>query len=293
MSILNRRRFLAIAAASAALPAYAAGATTSRWTGRALGGHVSMQLVGVDQDHAARVFSEVEAELSRLEGIFSLYRTDSEISRLNKTGVLMAPSQELLQVLGMAGTIHHASGGQFDPTVQPVWDALATGADVEGARTKVGWSRLHYDAQQIRIDGALTLNGIAQGAITDRIADLLKSKGLRDVLVDMGEIAALGKSADGNDWAVGVAAPNGDVVTRLSLSNRAVATSAPRATIVGEGQGHILSPTDKAIPQQLVSISAPRAALADALSTAACLMSRNEAEQMVANFDSARIEALI
>ncbi|MDP2578315.1 FAD:protein FMN transferase [Shimia thalassica] len=292
MSLLNRRRFLTIAAASAVVPVGARASQPTVWSGRAMGAGVSMQLVGVDETRSAMVFQKVENELERLENIFSLFRTESEISRLNRDGVLRFPSPDLLAVLGLAGTVHRASAGRFDPTIQPVWQALAEGRPVEEVTDKIGWSRLRFDAGIVEIEGALTLNGIAQGAITDRIVALLRSLGLRDVLVDMGEIAALGHRADGHPWAVGVADPDARIVARLNLSNRAVATSAPRATLVGAGQGHILSPAGATTMHNLVSISAPHAALADALSTAACLMSAHEIAGMLAKFSGTKLEVL-
>ena len=291
MTQLNRRRFLAISAAMGVVPAMAQ-AEVARWQGRALGGQVSMQLVGVSETEAQSVFAAVEAELTRLEGVFSLYRTDSEISRLNRDGVLEAPSPELLQVLSVAGAVHAASGGQFDPTVQPLWQALAEGNDPVEAQAKVGWQRLRYGSDRVVLAGALTLNGIAQGAITDRIADLLKARGLRDVLVDMGEISAVGGRADGTPWAVGVAQPDGEVVARLQMSDRALATSAPGAMPLGTG-GHILGPDGKEAKASLVAVSASRAVLADALSTALCLVEPSMAVELVSKFKSARIEVLV
>lgn len=309
MSALNRRRFLSIAAASAALPAMTLAATnaipTAQWRGRAMGAATSMKLVGLDNAAAAPIFAAVEQELSRLEGIFSLYRTDSEIARLNRDGVLAAPSLDLLAVLSLSDQLNRASDGAFDPTIQPLWLAVATGktgADLDHARGLVGWHALQFDAREVRFDRAgrgLTLNGVAQGFVTDRIARLLKSHGLHDVLIDMGEIAALGRDADGSDWAVGVASVDGTVVQRLQLRDRALATSAPMGTPIGtpiggaRTQGHIFTAQSSAPTRDLVSISAPNAALADGLSTSLCLLSDAKAQQMMQHFPQAKIEAIV
>ena len=294
MTPFSRRRFLTIAAACAALPAGAALAT-ARWTGRALGAGVSMQLAGLTEEDAAPIFADVAQELDRLETIFSLYRTDSEITRLNRDGVLTAPSPEMLQVLSLSDTLHHATGGVFDPTVQPLWLALADGQGVEAARTQVGWKRLRFDSAEVRFETpgmALTLNGIAQGAVTDRIAALLRARGLRDVLIDIGEIAALGRRADGAAWSVGIADPEGQVLRRMTLTDRALATSAPLGTVLDfeTGQGHILNPAGGAPARALVSVSAPDAALADGLSTALCLLPPLRGADVLAQFPQAQLE---
>ena len=298
MSAMNRRRFLSIVAASAALPAMAATPSVAHWNGRAMGAKVSMKLAGLDDATAAPIFAAVEQELMRLEGIFSLYRTDSEVTRLNLDGVLRAPAPELLQVLSLCDRLNRASNGAFDPTIQPLWLAVAQGSDatnIEQARKLVGWKALHFDASDVRFDKAgcgLTLNGVAQGFVTDKISALLKTHGLRDVLVDMGEIAALGRDVDGSEWTVGVAGVDGVVVHRLHLSDRALATSAPLGTRIGVGgdKGHIFSASKNATLRNVVSVSAPSAALADGLSTTLCLLSEEEAMSVMSHFPTAKIE---
>ena len=305
MTFLSRRRFVSITAASAAasmlgaLPAAATTASQATWRGAALGAPASMRLDGLSQTQAAPIIAAVEAELARLEDIFSLYRPGSEISRLNRAGRLERPSPELLEVLSLSATLHEATGGAFDPTVQPLWQALAQGGDaaeIERARGLTGFGALRFDGDAVRFEGngarAITLNGIAQGAITDRIAALLRARGLSNVLIDMGEIAAIGARGDGAPWRVGLAAPGGEIVQRITLSDRAVATSASHAMILDKaaGQGHILAPSGGVVSPRLVSVSAPRAALADGLSTALCLLSEAQAARVTARFDDARLE---
>lgn len=301
MSVLNRRRFLSIAAASAALPAMAATTPVATWSGRALGARASMKLAGMDETSAAPIFAAVEQELMRLEGVFSLYRTDSEITRLNLDGVLPAPSPELLQVLSLCDRLHRVSNGAFDPTIQPLWLAVAQGADaeaIERARSLVDWNALQFDASEVRFDGAgrgLTLNGVAQGFVTDKIAALLKSHGLRDVLVNMGEIAALGRDTDGSEWSVGVADVSGAVVQRLHLRDRALATSAPLGTKIGAEAdlGHIFTANEAQVTRAVVSVSAPSAALADGLSTALCMLPETEALAVLGQFPGVKLEVAL
>ncbi len=298
MTILTRRRFLTISAACAALPA--AAGSFAQWRGVALGAPASLRLDGLTDTQAAPIFAAVEAELNRLENIFSLYRTQSQISQLNRTGHLNAPAPELLEVLSLCSTLHDASGGAFDPTIQPLWLALASGAaqpKLERARQVIGWDKVHVGADEIRLpqpgSSAITLNGIAQGAITDRIAALLRSFDLRDVLVDMGEVAALGRHRTGEPWRVGLAGPDGTVAKRITLQDRAVATSAPDGTRLNAELGHILNPLGAGPTHQAVSVSAPKAVFADGLSTALCVMPASDIPQALARFPDARVEMVI
>lgn len=290
MSLLNRRRFLSIAAAGGVLagsPALAA-APSAFWKGRALGAGASMQLVGLDSADASAIFARVEAEILRLEKVFSLYLPDSEVARLNASGTLNGPSFDLLQVLSLSDRLNRATDGAFDPTVQSVWQAKATGADAATAQDLVGWQHVQFDSAQVRLGAgqSITLNGIAQGYITDKIAALLRAQGLRDVLVDMGEVVGLGHRPDGTAWKMGVAAPDGTLLHRVQLSDRALATSAANGTVLADGP-HILDPKGGRTAHGIVSVSAPSAALADGLSTALCLM--DDAAAVLVHFPEAEL----
>lgn len=298
----TRRRFLAISAAAFALPAAAHAQQVYTWSGLALGARATIRLAHPD---AAAITARAAAEIERLEDIFSLYRRDSAVSRLNREGRLDAPPFDLLECLSLAGAVHHATGGLFDPTVQPMWaayaDATARGevpsADVLAqARALTGWDGVTLDAALIsmRAGMALTLNGIAQGYIADRVAGLLAAEGLQNILIDTGEFRALGQQPQGGAWPVGLA--QGGAV---ALTSRALATSAPRGTVfdVAGVLGHILDPKSglTAAPRwRGISVSASSAALADGLSTAACLMeTRKEIEASLAAFADCRLESAV
>ncbi|MFD3191489.1 FAD:protein FMN transferase [Sedimentitalea sp. HM32M-2] len=310
---VTRRRFLTISAAaglcSATATAAAAAAPTAHWTGRALGAQTSMQLAGLTETEARSIFRAVERELARLERVFSLYRTDSQLVQLNRTGVLRAPAPEMLELLSLCDRLYRATGGAFDPSLQPLWMLYARAAtrgsaptpqERQEARDLVGWRDLRVATDEVRFARpgmALTLNGVAQGYVTDRVAALLTQRGLRDVLIDMGEIAALGRRADGDAWTAGVALPDGQLVQRVVLKDRALATSAPEGTLLDEqrGVGHILDPRGQGrTPRhRLVSVSSSSAAVADGLSTAGCLLDLPDLAHAIGTFPDTTLETVI
>ncbi|WP_336493009.1 FAD:protein FMN transferase, partial [Methylobacterium nigriterrae] len=65
------------------------------------------------------------------EAAASLFRADSALARLNRDGVLDAPDPLLLAPRRFALALAEASGGAFDPTVQPLW-TLWAGAAARG-----------------------------------------------------------------------------------------------------------------------------------------------------------------
>ncbi len=299
----NRRRFLTISAAFGLAGAAAqaqAGSDVVRWRGRALGANASMILTGLSQTQAEPIFRAVQQELTRLEGIFSLYVENSEIVRLNATGRLDNPSLEMLEVLSLSASLNHATDGAFDPTVQPLWRALAQGGDLEVAQAVVGWENVRFDTGAVRLlrpGMGLTLNGIAQGYITDRIAEVLRGYAVENLLIDMGEIVAIGTKPGGRDWQAGIARPDGQIMRHIALGDRALATSAPYGTVLTTQNklGHIIDPKAglKKPKQTLVSISAGSAVVADGLSTACCLLDADKARSAVAIFGGAEIELII
>ncbi len=287
---LTRRRFLAISAAAACRPGAGRAAT---WQGRGLGAALSVRLEGLDPALTPRVFSRIEAEVGRIEAIASLHR-DSALTRLNRDGRLAWPEADLRALLDLAGQVHAATGGAFDPTVQPLWLAVAQGGDVQAARARIGWDRVRIAPDGIRLGRgqALTLNGIAQGWAADRIAAILRAEGLGNLLIDMGEIAAVGRRADGAVWRAAIADDRGRLIAQVGLADRALATSSPRGTLIGAGLPHILGPDGQPTLWSTVAVSAPEAAVADALSTAFCLMDRAAIDRALAGFAGARIETL-
>lgn len=289
---LTRRRFLTIAAAVAASPAMA----FTEWRGTALGARARIL---IDHPEAQALAARAAAEIARLEGIFSLYRP-SALTLLNRDGRLDAPPPELLECLALCDLAQQVTGGLFDPTVQPVWalyaERFAAGSrpgpdEIAGALARTGWQRVSFDSAAVRMAPgmALTLNGVAQGFIADKVAGLLRAEGLDHILIDTGEMAALGPQSDGAPWPVGLEA-GGEV--GLSAGGLA-SSSALGTTFDAAGQvGHILHPAT-GLPArplwQLVTITAPEAGLADALSTAACLMA--SAEEIRASLPSGAVLA--
>ncbi|MCR6628622.1 MAG: FAD:protein FMN transferase [Magnetospirillum sp.] len=301
---LTRRRFLTISAVAGAALAVSRGRSAAAqqvetWAGSAMGSSASIRLYHhTDATVVRRVLARCAAEAERLEQIFSLYRSDSELVRLNKAGVLDAPAHDLVVLLGESMAIAGRTNGAFDPTVQPLFRAYADHFGVPGrsadgpprqviadALSRVGWRDMVAEPGRIafvRPGMELTLNGIAQGYITDRITDMLKAAGFERVLVNMGEIRSLGRHPDGRPWSVAIESPyplaEEDKV--VSLADAAIATSSPAGTVFDQ-QGRCHHLFDPATGQcanawQSVTVIAPRATTADALSTAFSTM--NEAQ---------------
>jgi thiamine biosynthesis lipoprotein len=298
--VLSRRRFIGITAAASGLSLLPltgfgkAEADVVTWRGTAMGALASLRIHHYDRNAAERLVSQTVAEVRRLEQVFSLYRDDSAIVALNRQGVLVAPPAELVHLLAECRRYWELTDGLFDPTVQALWivyrdhfskpGADQRGpprADVEAALAKVGFAHVASDTNRIvfgRRGMGLTLNGIAQGYVTDRVVDILRAENIAHSLVDMGEIRALGTRPDRHPWTVAVAdadAPDRPPET-LNIVDQAVATSAAsgfRFDPAGRCN-HLFDPRSgrSASLHQSVTLVLPAATAADALSTACSLM---------------------
>lgn len=293
MAALSRRRAIQVTAALAGvglLPAASRAALKPLvWRGTALGATSSLTLYHPDEEEARRLLESVLVEIDRLERVFSLYRADSAVSRLNRDGRLEAPPLELVELLGQARSVSELTDGAFDVTVQPLWRLYADHfarpdtdpngpgqADLARALSLVDYRAVQVSGGALAFERpgmAVTLNGIAQGYITDRVATLLRRAGFDRVLIDLGEIRALGRHPDGRPWTAGIAHPEDRhrLLHELALEDRALATSAATG-LRFEPSGrhhHLFDPRSGYSVRRYdsVSVLAPSAALADGLST--------------------------
>jgi thiamine biosynthesis lipoprotein len=316
----TRRRFLSITAAAfgcgvAGLASGAPAAPVSFWKGTVFGAPGSLTLVHPDRDRARALIAECVREIARLENIFSLYRAHSSISELNRAGELRHPPHELVELMSFALALARDTGGAFDPTVQPLYRLYArhfslphaapggpSRGEIERALRAVDFRAVEVDASRIALRKAgmaLSLNGVAQGYITDRIADRLHNAGFGDVLVDLGETRALGVGPGRVPWSAGIADPRqrGAVIARLTLGDDArlypaLATSGGYGMQFGDDPSfhHLFDPhTGRSAHRWLsVSVEATRATLADGLSTSLAVMTRESAAALLALHRPAR-----
>ena len=196
----SRRRFVSILGACAALAPIASSGVAALapgspvvWKGVAMGALASMTLVHPDRARAQALIRQCVLEIDRLESILSLYRRDSALCRLNDAGESSDAPQELVELLSFALALAKHSDGAFDPTVQPLYRLYAdhfarAGASASGPSAhaiddvlrSVDYTAVDIDSSRIRLRRpgmAITLNGVAQGFVTDRIAELLRRAG--------------------------------------------------------------------------------------------------------------------
>ena len=249
----------------------------------------------------ANEFGLVALDLvDQLENQLSVFREESEVSRLNRhasDGPISVEGQ-LFELLEMSVELFRQTGGAFDVTAGPlsrVWGfveragAVPDKAKPRGARERVGSDALRLDrhsstVQFLKPGVEINLGSIGKGYALDRCAALLVSAGIGDFLLHGGNSSVLARGAYGaregaDGWMVGVRDPLRPRrrVGQLVVRDRALATSGTGVQYFMHDvrrYGHILDPRTGLPAEGVLSatVLAPSAAEADALATAFYVM---------------------
>ncbi len=192
--------------------------------------------------------------LHRVDAMFSTYRRDSEISRLNH-GELgpAAIHPDVTQVLVRCEELRHATDGYFDITAPYAPGGLGPEPGRGGP-------------------GSIDPSGFVKGWAVERAAWILLDAGAENFAVNAGgDLVAHGRPDGDSRWRVGIQHPRSarDIAITLAVSDAAIATSA--TYVRGE---HVRDPHATAAPAGLLSvtITGPELPTADAYATAAFAM---------------------
>lgn len=254
--------------------------------------------------HAQYLADAALDEIDRLEAQLTVYRADSDVSRLNERAAV-APVEvdaRLFELLIRAQRLWQETDGAFDITLGALIKAwgffrrqgrVPAEQDLAQARQCSGFAHVHLDAERrsVSFDQAgveINLGSIGKGyAVDQAVANLRRQFGVTDLLIHGGHssVVALGNEPGlARGWSIGLRDPD-DHERRLAvirLHNRALGVSAAAYQhFVHEGRklGHILDPRSgqPARGVRLAAVTAPSAAEADALATAFYILGVHQA----------------
>jgi thiamine biosynthesis lipoprotein len=210
------------------------------------------------------------AHLDELEGRWSRFRTDSDISRLNRAdGRPVQVSPDTFHLVQRACQAWHLSDGVFDPTVLVAMLAngydrpfagsrsLDRGAQVTKPEPAPGCAEIDLDdrSQTVALPVGVGFDpgGIGKGLAADMVAGRLMRRGARGCLVSVGgDLVARGEAPDEGGWTVAITEPALGSDATISFSDGAVATSttARRTWTVDGGERHHLIDPGSGAPMQ-------------------------------------------
>lgn len=199
--------------------------------------------------------------LRHVDATFSTYRTDSEISRLNRGELTLERCSALVRtVLMHCERLHAATDGYFDH------------------RAAAAWGDASPEQPGLRGTGAVDPSGFVKGWSIDGVARILEQAGARNYCAEAAGDMRLKGHPDGDPhWRVGVRHPvePNSVAAVVAIHDGAIATSA--AYERGE---HIVDPRSGDSPKGVSSVTiigSGDLATADAYATAVFAMGRNGA----------------
>ena len=261
--------------------------------------YVSVTLLARDRRTASAAMEAAFAEVSRLEGVFSIWEPGTELSRVNARAARepVALSADVLELSTRALEMAARTDGAFDPTIGPLvrlWRVTRRRrpppeAEIEAARRLVGFRNVRLEEGRIRFlrDGVLfDPGGIAKGFTADRVVALLEERGIAGGVVAVaGDVRVFGGRRRGRPWRVGIRAPRGEgLLGWVELEDGAVSTSGDYERYFEYGgvrYHHLIDPRTgrPARGFRSVTVIAEDAVTADALATGLFVMGPGKARR--------------
>ena len=248
----------------------------------------------------------IKTELMKVDASLSPFNEESVISAINNNKEVR-PDQMFIEVFNLAMGISKDTDGAFDITVAPLVNAWGFGfkngsqpskQQVDSLMQIVGYQKVRLtDGIVMKHDPRIMLDcsAIAKGYGTDRVAKLLRSRGVENFMVEIGgEIVTRGVNPDRKPWKIGVTKPTDDSLhvghelqTILNVTNKAMATSGNYRNFYykgGKKYAHTIDPkTGYPVQHSILSatVITKSCAVADAYATSFMVMGLEKAQKVL------------
>jgi len=257
---------------------------------------------------------DIDYTLALVDSALSMFNPESTISAVNSSESIQVTDTMFLKVFRRAMEISRMTNGAFDITVAPAVNAWGFGfkhsenisqSTIDSLLEITGYWKIHEQDGLITKDDPrimLDCSAIAKGFGTDMVADMLRSKGICDFMVEVGgEIVVSGQNPKGKLWNIGISKPvddslsvNNELQTVIPVTDIAMATSGNyRNFYVKDGRkyAHTIDPhTCTPVSHSLLSatVFASDCATADALATSMMVMGLDSAQALCASHPEIR-----
>jgi thiamine biosynthesis lipoprotein len=187
----------------------------SEETREMMGTYVTI-IIYAQREQSQEILDAAFSRIQEISDIASIYDKESQISRLNREGIIREPAKELRELIDLSIEYYHISGGSFDITVSPVlklWSGGLWKEDEEIQKERVGEALELVGSDMIEVqdssiyftvDGmSADLGGIAKGYAVDEALKVIAGYGVVSALVNAGgDVGAIGSKAGGEKWTV-------------------------------------------------------------------------------------------
>ena len=184
-------------------------------TGHAQGGTYAVKLNlngkdGMIQTRPEAIRDSIDAILLEIDNTLSGYNKNSILSRHN-AGENIQWNDMMTDIFAHAARFQTETKGAVDVAAGPLFDLWGFGfksgdfpSHEEIIKTKETSNLEYYILHE---KGILNFNAIAQGYSCDLVAEYLYSLGVKDMMVDIGEIFCDGHNPSGKPWSLGIDKP--------------------------------------------------------------------------------------
>ena len=248
----------------------------------------------------------IKAELLKVDASLSPFNKESVITAVNENKDVQLDDM-FKEVFTLAMDISKETDGAFDITVAPLVNAWGFGFkngsqpshhQVDSLLQLVGYKKVSMaDGKVKKQDPRIMLDcsAIAKGYGTDRVARLLRNRGVQNYMVEIGgEVVTSGVNPERLPWKIGVTKPTDDSLntghelqTILNLTDKAMATSGNYRNFYYKGGkkfAHTIDPkTGYPVQHSILSatVIAKSCAVADAYATSFMVMGLDKARQVL------------
>ena len=244
-------------------------------------------IYNITYQYADDLQAEIEAELQRVDGEFSMFNPQSTVARINGGDSTVERSAMFCEIFELAQTVNKETNGAFDIYVAPLVNAWGFGFKHDQLPTPQQVDSL------LKIRDQMDFSAIAKGYGCDVVARLLRSHGIENFMVEIGgEVVLSGHNDKGQPWHIGVNKPvenpeDGDLQTVLSITDCAIATSGNYRNFYykdGQRYAHTIDPrTGYPVQHSLLSatVVAADCATADAYATSFMVLGLDSAQAVL------------
>ena len=257
-----------------------------------MGSRFDITVVAENEQSADQFIQDAEDEIIRIENLISSWKTDSQISEVNRMAG-KAPVKvdlEVIQLIERTLTLSKITDGAFDisyASMDQIWkfdgsmDSRMPSPDkIRASVSRIGHEYILIDKknQTVFLEQAgmkIGFGAIGKGYAADRAKNVLIKKGVASGIINAsGDLTTWGRKPDRTEWMVGITNPLNKTkfFSWLPLTDKAIATSGnyeKKVIIDGVEYSHIIDPRTGYPVRGIssVSIISDSAELSDALAT--------------------------
>ncbi|MGB5317129.1 MAG: FAD:protein FMN transferase [Robiginitalea sp.] len=261
-----------------------------------MGSRFEITVVAQNKTQADYHIDQAVAEISRIEKLISSWDPASETSEVNRQAGIqpIKVSAELFELISRCIELSKLTDGAFDisyASMDRLWKfdgsmkELPSAQEIKASVARVGYQKILVDEVSqtifLRENGMkIGFGAIGKGYAADMAKDLLLREGVVAGIINAaGDMSSWGTQPGGKPWQVAITNPMDKTKSfgLLPMGEGAVVTSGDYEKFVrfnGKRYSHIMDPRTGYPATGIISatVFAPKAELADALSTALFVM---------------------